>query len=246
MSAGWQRRALAVPVIVATVVAAGVTGGLLWASGQGSGDQPDGYRTAQAWPGKAAGYGPAPSFALTDQTGHAIVSTHFRGKVQVVSFLFPYCTTDCPLLARDLALLQQALAAEGLGGKVEIVTFNVDPGGAGPGQLAAFLEQYGAASDPATAKPHWHFLTGSPQQIKRVVRDQYHVAYWKVAGGERGAEGSNALAKRAHVSYDIKHSDVTYVVDPNGTIRHLFTGKNAATKTTLLSAILTILRAQGE
>ena len=245
MPAGWQRRALAVPVIVATVVAAGVTGGLLWASGQRSGDQPDGYRTAQAWPGNAAGYGHAPSFTLTDQTGHTIASAHFRGKVQVVSFLFPYCTTDCPLLARELALLQQALAAEGLGGKVEIVTFNVDPGGAGPRQLAAFLEQYGAAPDPATAKPHWHFLTGSPQQIKRVVRDQYHVAYWKVASGEQGAEGSNALAKRAHVSYDIKHSDVTYVVDQNGTIRHVFTGKNAATETTLLNAILTILRAQG-
>jgi cytochrome oxidase Cu insertion factor (SCO1/SenC/PrrC family) len=131
MPAGWWWRALIVPVIVATA-AVGVTGGLLWASGQGSGDQPDGYRTAQAWPGNAAGYGHTPSFALTGQTGHAIASTHFRGKVQVVSFLVPYCTTDCPLLARNLALLQQALAAEGLGGKVEIVTFNVDPGGAGP------------------------------------------------------------------------------------------------------------------
>ena len=101
MTAGWRRRAVIAPVIVATVVATGVTGGLLWASGQRSGDQADGYRTAQAWPGNAAGYGPAPSFTLTDQTGHAIASTHFRGKVQVVSFLFPYCTTDCPLLARD-------------------------------------------------------------------------------------------------------------------------------------------------
>jgi len=243
MTEGWRWRALIVPIIVATVVAAGVTGGLLWASGQRSGDQAKGYRTSQAWPDNAAGYGPAPSFTLTDQTGHMIASTHFRGKVQVVSFLFPYCTTDCPLLARDLALLQQALAAESLGAKVEIVTFNVDPGGAGPRQLAAFLEQYGAASDPATAKPHWHFLTGSPWQVKRVVRDQYHVAYWKVASGEQGAERANPLAKRAHVSYDIKHSDVTYIVDPNGTIRHLFTGKNAATKTTLLNAIR---QAQGE
>ena len=161
----------------------------------------------------------------------------------------PGCKLSLPLLHHRLPApgprprpASAGPGAEGLGGKVEIVTFNVDPGGAGPRQLAAFLEQYGAASHPATAKPHWHFLTGSPQQIKRVVRDQYHVAYWKVAAVEQGAEGSNALAKRAHVSYDIKHSDVTYVVNHNGTIRHLFTGRNAATKTTLLNAILTILR----
>jgi hypothetical protein len=90
---------------------------------------------------------------------------------------------------------------------------------------------------PAAARPHWHFLTGSPQQIKRVVRDQYHVAYWKVAGAEEGAEQGNALAERANVGYDIKHSDVTYVIDGNGTIQHLFTGKNAATTATLLNAI---------
>jgi cytochrome oxidase Cu insertion factor (SCO1/SenC/PrrC family) len=70
-----------------------------------------------------------------------------------------------------------------------------------------------------------------------VVRDQYHVAYWKVAGAEESAEQGNALAERAHVGYDIKHSDVTYVIDGNGTIRHLFTGKNAATTATLLNAI---------
>jgi cytochrome oxidase Cu insertion factor (SCO1/SenC/PrrC family) len=174
---------------------------------------------------------------LTDQTGRAVSSAHLRGKVQVVSFLFPYCTTDCPLLARDLALLQQSVAAEGLGGKVEIVTFNVDPGGAGPRQLAAFLEQYGAETDPAASAPHWHFLTGSPHQVKRAVRDRYHVAYWKVAGAEEGAEQSNALAERAHVGYDIKHSEVTYVVDGNGTIRYVFSGKNAATKDALLNAI---------
>jgi cytochrome oxidase Cu insertion factor (SCO1/SenC/PrrC family) len=226
-----------VPVVVATVVAAAVVGGLLWASGQRPGDQAGGSPAGHVRPGGSAGYGSAPSFTLTDQTGHAISSTHFRGKVQVVSFLFPYCTTDCPLLARDLALLQQSLAAEGLGGKAEIVSFNVDPGGAGPRQLAAFLKQYGAVADPAASKAHWHFLTGSPQQIERVVRDQYHVAYRKVIGAEEGAEQANALAERAHVGYDIKHSEVTYVVDATGTIRYLFTGKNAATKTALLNAI---------
>lgn len=233
LRSGW--RAMVIPVTVATVAAAAVTGGLLWASGQRPGDRAGGSPAGHVRPGSSAGS--APSLTLTDQTGHTISSAHFRGKIQVVSFLFPYCTTDCPLLARHLALLQRALAAGGLGGQVEIVSFNVDPGGAGPRQLAAFLKQYGAAADPEAAKPHWHFLTGSPRQVKRVVRDQYHVAYWKVAGAEEGAGQANALAERADVGYDIKHTEVTYVVDGNGTIRYLFTGTNMATTTALLDAI---------
>jgi protein SCO1 len=231
---GRQWHPLAVPVIVATVIASALAVALVWASGHRSGGQAG---SPSAAPGDAASLGQSPSYSLTDQTGSAISSAHFRGKVQVVSFLFPYCTTDCPLLARDLALLQRAIAANGLGGKAEIVTFNVDPGGAGPSQLAAFLTQYGAAPDPAAAKAHWHFLTGSPQQIRRVVRDQYHVAYWKVTGVEEGAQHGNALASQAHVSYDIKHSDVTYVIDGSGTIREVFTGKDAATSARLLAAI---------
>lgn len=236
MASGWQWRPLVVPVLVATFIAAALTGVLLWASGQRSANQAGPAPGASA-EGGAASFGHAPSYTLTDQTGRAVSSAHFGGKVQVVSFLFPYCTTDCPLLARDLALLQHALARIGLGGKAEIVTFNVDPGGAGPSQLAAFLTQYGAAPDPADAKVHWHFLTGSPQQVRRVVHDQYHVAYWKVTGDEEGTRHPNALAERAQVRYDIKHSDVTYLIDARGTVRELFTGRDAATSTRLLTAV---------
>jgi hypothetical protein len=76
-----------------------------------------------------------------------------------------------------------------------------------------------------------------------VVRDQYHVAYWKVTGGEQGAERANPLAKQAHVSYDIKHSDVTYVVDQTERSATCSPARTRPSKTTLLNAIR---QAQGE
>jgi len=41
----------------------------------------------------------APSYTMTNQLGEAVSSSGFAGKIQVVSFLFPYCTTMCPLIA---------------------------------------------------------------------------------------------------------------------------------------------------
>ncbi|MGA7540332.1 MAG: SCO family protein, partial [Steroidobacteraceae bacterium] len=43
-------------------------------------------------------FGPAPHYTLTNQLGETVSSTRFAGKVQVVTFLFPYCTTYCPLI----------------------------------------------------------------------------------------------------------------------------------------------------
>jgi protein SCO1 len=230
-------RSLAFPVSAATIVAGLLTAGLLWAGNDSSPAGP----ASKATPRNQASsptYGSAPSYTLTDQNGQQVSSGQFTGKVQVVSFLFPYCTTDCPLLARDLAVLQHKLAAQGLGGKVTIVTFNVDPGGAGPEQLTEFLRQYGGNADPGTAKVPWYYLTGSSAQIERVVRDGYHVAYWKVRGAdEAGTRQRNTLAERAKPGYDIKHSGVAYLIDATGKIRTVYSGATAITTGTLLTAV---------
>ncbi|MEJ2436356.1 MAG: SCO family protein [Pseudolabrys sp.] len=51
---------------------------------------------------KLADLGPAPQYTLTNQLGQTVSSKRFAGKVQVVTFLFPYCTTYCPLIAAHL------------------------------------------------------------------------------------------------------------------------------------------------
>ncbi len=193
-------------------------------------------------------YGTAPAYTLTDQHGQPFSSAALRGKVQVVSYLFPYCTTYCPLTAATLAQTQRLADRAGLTGKVAFVAFNVDPDGADHQQLAAFLQQERIDPDD----PAWHYLTGSPARVRQVVTGGFHVFYQKVSladeertEAEQKASGvytpqptrPNALADEAHVDYDIVHNDVIEVVDPTGSIRAIFSSASTATSEQILAAV---------
>jgi cytochrome oxidase Cu insertion factor (SCO1/SenC/PrrC family) len=191
--------------------------------------------------------GQAPSFHdLTNQLGQTVDSSRLHGKVQVVTFLFPYCTTYCPLIAAHLVGLENVVRLAGLQDRVRIVAFNVDPGGTGPRQMRAFLKEYGW--NPRDT--HWEFLTGKPQQIRRVVTQGYHIAYQKVADGEDAAQGPaltpqpevvNALAAKAQVGYDITHNDGLAIVDPQGHIRRYYTQADVVSNERLFGVIKALL-----
>lgn len=185
-------------------------------------------------------YGHAPSYTLTDQLGRRVSSSAFAGKVQVVSYLFPYCTTYCPTVTHTLVQLQKDLAQEGLfGRRVQFVIFNVDPAGSGPREMREFLRQYGV--DPAS--PGWTYLTGPPAQVRHVVHDGFHVYYSKVSLRQEAkdiarerAQGTytevpeqpNPLADRKHVDYDVVHNDYIEVVDADGRISSYFDGNQVS------------------
>jgi cytochrome oxidase Cu insertion factor (SCO1/SenC/PrrC family) len=241
-------RGISGPVVVAAVagaLVAGAVGAFGWLANRA--DQPGSGPVAVQ--GGAEDYGAAPSYTFTDQHGRPFSSSKLTGKVQVVSYLFPYCTTYCPLIARTLAQTQQLVDEADLTDRVAFVAFNVDPLGAGPDQrLAAFLRQEGIdPNDPA-----WHYLTGGPAEIRRVVADGFHIYYERVslAEEEQAEEDAkaagdytpqpelpNALADKAHVDYDIVHNDYVEIVDPAGTIRTLFNAGEGMTARQILDAI---------
>jgi protein SCO1 len=232
-------RALLVGVPLAVVAVAASLAIVIVARAQ---HQPGAYRSTRA------DYGHAPTYALTDQLGRRVSSTAFDGRVQVVSYLFPYCKTYCPTITHTLVQLQHDLAQAGLfGGKVQFVIFNVDPAGAGPAEMRTFLQQYGV--DPAA--PGWHYLTGTPAEVRRVVHDGFHVYYSRVSLKQEAkdiarerAQGTyvevpeqpNALADRKHVDYDVVHNDYIEVVDPDGQISAYFDG-NQVSEGKLLQAV---------
>jgi protein SCO1 len=191
--------------------------------------------------------GQAPSFhGLINQLGQTVDSSRLHGKVQVVTFLFPYCTTYCPLIAAHLVGLEHVVRLAGLQDRIRIVAFNVDPSDTGPRQMRAFLREYGW--NPRDT--HWEFLTGKPQAIRRVVTQGYHIAYQKVADGEDSAQGPaltpqpevvNALAAKAHVGYDIAHNDGLAIVDPQGRIRKYYTQADVVSNERLFAVIQALL-----
>jgi protein SCO1/2 len=175
----------------------------------------------------------APTYALTNQLGQTVASSSFRGKVQIVTFLSPYCTSYCPLIAFNLVSLEKALEAGGLADRVQFVAFNVDPGNTGPQKMAAFLQQYGW--DPKDTR--WQFLTGSPEEVRKVVTRGFFIDYQRVSEAQQEAEAeaarrsgsfvpepevANPLAAQARPDYDILHNDALVVVDPEGRVRRVY------------------------
>ena len=196
--------------------------------------------------------GAAPEYTLTNQLGQTVKSSQFRGRVQVVTFLFPYCTTICPLIAAHMTnFMTQSAEPAGLTDRIQLVTFNVDPAGTGPRQMSAFLQQYGWNPHDL----HWQYLTGDPAEIRRVVTDGFHVSYHRVTDAEEAREGAggpaiqqpeveNDLAARAHVNYDIVHNDVIEIVDPQGRVRKIYMDGDLVSPEALMSAVKAALRQQ--
>jgi protein SCO1/2 len=204
-------------------------------------------------------YGVAPAYRLIDQNGRTVSSAEFAGKVQVVTFLFPYCTTYCPLIARTTAELADTVAAEPLRDKVQLVSFNVDPAGAGPSVLRRYITQYGGHPDD----PVWRYLTGTSAQIRQTVTGGFHIFFSKVSlqYGRKQAlaqeqqtlrqvttgaspqpytpppHEANPLATSAHVNYDVTHDDYVEIIDRTGNIVAVFDQASTLTTQQLMSAV---------
>ncbi|RJX35275.1 MAG: SCO family protein [Desulfurivibrio sp.] len=79
----------------------------------------------------------------------------------LVDFIYATCTTICPILSAGFANLQRELGPEAA--KVRLVSFTIDPENDTPGIMQEYLDRY-------QAQPGWDFLTGSRQDIDRVMK----------------------------------------------------------------------------
>ena len=137
---------------------------------------------------------PAPGFALTDQHGRHVSLASLRGKVVLLTFLDPVCTTDCPLVAQEFRQAGVLLGADD--SKVELVAVNLNPLYASIAYTQAFdrEQQLSGVRD-------WLYLTGSPAQLRPVWR-QYGVASQTLPAGSM-----------------LLHSDTAFVIGPSGQLR---------------------------
>lgn len=142
--------------------------------------------------------GPAPDFTLTTQEGTRLTLKGLRGKVVVVTFIYASCADTCPLLTAKMVGLQARLGAD-FGPKVFFVSITVDPERDTPEILHRYARTYG--TNPAG----WAFLTGSPDEIRKVAR-RYGIYYKKT---DRG---------------DVDHTFLTSLVDQRGTLRVQYLG----------------------
>jgi protein SCO1 len=129
-------------------------------------------------------------FHLIDQNGKPVSDADLKGKWQLLFFGYTHCPDTCPT-----ALNEISLALDRLGKKrdeVEIVFITVDPERDTPEVLKSYVQSFDA---PIVA------LTGSPDQVAQAAK-AYRVYYAKHPRSDGG--------------YDMDHSAVIYVMDPQG------------------------------
>jgi cytochrome oxidase Cu insertion factor (SCO1/SenC/PrrC family) len=150
---------------------------------------------AQAIDGNAAPLNfAAPGFALTDQAGRPVSLASLHGKVVLLTFLDPVCTSDCPLIAQEFRAADRLLSRQSR--QVELVAIVANPVDYSVAYTRAFDSQEGLAR-----LPNWLFLTGSPAQLRQVWSNYGVAAEVLPAGGM------------------IEHGDLAYVIDAAGHTR---------------------------
>ncbi|HEY6309326.1 MAG TPA: SCO family protein [Streptosporangiaceae bacterium] len=137
---------------------------------------------------------PAPGFQLTDQNGQTVSLASLRGKVVLMTFLDPVCTTDCPIIAQEF---REAGVLLGPADKhVELVAIVANP----TYRAATFTQAFDRQEGLSTV-PNWLYLTGSLGQLAKVWGD-YGITVENLPAGSMSA-----------------HNDEAVVIDRSGNIR---------------------------
>jgi cytochrome oxidase Cu insertion factor (SCO1/SenC/PrrC family) len=141
----------------------------------------------------AALSGLAPGFTLTDQFGKRVTLRSFRGKVVVLSFNDPECTTICPLTTTAMLHAKELLGPAAAG--VQLLGVGANPEATEVKWVRAYSRAHGMLHK-------WDFLTGSLPELRRV---------WRAYGIEA-----------AVVNDAIDHTPATYVIDARGRLSRLY------------------------
>jgi len=135
----------------------------------------------------------APGFTLTDQFGQQVSLRSLRGKVVVVSFNDPECTTICPLTTTALLHAKELLGPAA--SRVELLGIGANP-------EATDVKSVRAYSEAHEMLHKWRFLTGSLPALRRV---------WRAYGIEA-----------AVINGSIDHTPATYIIGPDGRESRLY------------------------
>ena len=131
--------------------------------------------------------GQVPAFSFTDQTGAQVTSKDLTGHVVIADFIFTRCPTICPTVELKMERIGKKL--DGLGDKLRMVSFSVDPEHDTPPVMATFAARYHA--DPA----HWKFLTGPLAEVKHAAEDGLHMSIERKG---TAADGTPDIAHDTH------------------------------------------------
>jgi protein SCO1/2 len=104
-----------------------------------------------------------PDVTLRDQAGHPVTMRALQeaNEPLAVNFIFTTCTTICPVMSATFSQMLRALGPDAE--RIRLVSITIDPEHDSPAVLAEYARRF-------DAPPGWRFLTGSPDDVERVLR----------------------------------------------------------------------------
>ncbi|HEX9112468.1 MAG TPA: SCO family protein [Terriglobales bacterium] len=113
-----------------------------------------------------------PDFSLTDQNQRSVSLHDFAGKVVALDFVYTRCPLPdyCYRFSNNFGRLQKRFAGR-LGRDLVLLTLTFDPVHDQPEKLATYAQTWKANPEV------WHFLTGSPDDVRRVC-SWFGVEFW--------------------------------------------------------------------
>jgi len=137
-----------------------------------------------------------PDFLLTDQNNQPVSNMDMRGKVWVGAFMFTECPGVCPMMAKQMLQLQEAVS----GTEVKIISFSLDAEKDTPEVVKAYLEKIKA--DPE----RWSYLVGPKERVYGI------------------AEKLKVHVQDATPDEPIVHGEYVALVDRAGRVRGYYNG----------------------
>ena len=138
--------------------------------------------------------GKVPNFEFLNQNNLTISNRDYSGKVYLVEFFFTTCPTICPIMNRNMVLLQNEFKAEK---NFAIASFTINPEHDTPQVLKAYSEKY------KVTNPNWHMLTGDKQKIYDLANKGFNLY----------------TGENANVNGGFEHSGMFALIDKEGNIR---------------------------
>ncbi len=138
-------------------------------------------------------------FNLINQNGEIITQNDFIGKIYIADFFFTRCQTICPIMALNIAELQETYKNDP---EIKFLSHSVTPKMDSVSVLRIYANNKGAIDGK------WEITTGNKKQIYDLARRSYFAVLDDGDGGEQ----------------DFIHTEQFILIDKKGQIRGFYDG----------------------
>lgn len=127
----------------------------------------------------------APKFELTNQNNKKITNQDYAGKVYVLEFFFSTCPSICPIMNKNMMILEKEFIKDK---DFAIASITINPANDTPEVLKKHAQDLGVTSE------NWNFLTGEKEYIYSIANNGFYLGVGENAKANGGFEHSGMFA----------------------------------------------------